>query len=1363
MPAANDSAAATPRPRSLAARLAGHAWLVVAALVALACVVLLFTRFVALPRVEAWRPEIADRLTQALGVPVTIEGLTTGWDGWNPKIVVTGVTVRDRAGPAGRPLLELPRVDATVSWLSLPLLDLSLKELAIDGANLAIRRDPAGRIHVAGLEIDPEAVGDDTRLVDWMLRQRQIVVRDALILWTDERRNAPQLVLDRVQFRLEHPLGTRRHRIGLTGVPPAEVASPIDLRGEFTDLASHDFAKMQARAYLRLDYADVAAWSEWIPLPVEVTDGRGAVRMWAEFAGGTVREMTADVELVDVDTRLSPTLPRLELASVRGRATWRSDAGTRRFATDDLELVARNGAAIAPIDFVYEAVVGDDGSFRSGRATANVVELAPLAALAASLPMPAKWREDLARHAPRGTLRDVRYRWEGPPDAPTSYAAEGEAIDIGLAAGGAVPGVTGLSAKVQADERGGSAKVGSRTATVSLPSVFPAPIALESLAGTVRWRHGAEGGEVELDGVSFANADAAGSASGTWRSTKAGPGSVDLKAQLTRADVRALPRYLPAGLDKAVRDWLREALLAGTTKDAKLVLKGDLAQFPFADPKQGAFQVAIKAKGAALAYAPGWPAITDIDGEVRLDGAKLAIDATTGRVYGAQIGRTKVTIDDLLAPVTHLKVDGEASGPTAEFLHFVETSPVAGWTGHALDGAQATGNGALKLRFDLPLSKPEEVTVAGEYAFASNQLRLPGVPVLSQVDGRLAFSEQGMAARDLAAEVYGGPAKLSIATAEGGLKVTAQGTANLLALRNDLPEALADRVSGTTDWTLAMDSRPAGTQWTVESGLRGAVIDLPAPAGKAAADAMPLRVERRPDARGASEAITIDVARVGRVLVHRDLSGPAPVADRVLVLVGRAATQPAENDRPGVWIRGDVASVDVDDWVAVKSRAQARSVSSAPGLSIRGVDLETGVLEAFGRKLHEVSVSARSTGDDWRMQITAREAAGSADWRAATPAMPNGRIVARLARLSVPESGELAPAQAPEPRREGEANPWPELDVQSASLVSKGRDLGRLEMLAKPQAADWRIDRLVLSSDAGRVQAEGWWRAAGRAQLTRLDVGLETPEAGAMLKRFGFADLVRGAPTTIKGQLEWPGAPSDYDPTMLSGTLRIEVGPGQFTQIDPGVGKLLGVLSLQSLPRRIALDFRDVFTEGFAFDRIEGNVKVVHGVMATDDLRLAGPAARVDITGEANLAQETQKLAVRVLPSLSSTLSTGAGAAAMLLLAANPLVAAAVGAGTLLAQKAMKDPIEQIFAYDYRVTGSWSDPVVERVGARPVGEAAVAASAAPQAASTAGSAPAPAPAAAAPTQPPPSARPAPSSAPAPATAPPPAPAPGASK
>jgi uncharacterized protein YhdP len=192
-------------------------------------------------------------------------------------------------------------------------------------------------------------------------------------------------------------------------------------------------------------------------------------------------------------------------------------------------------------------------------------------------------------------------------------------------------------------------------------------------------------------------------------------------------------------------------------------------------------------------------------------------------------------------------------------------------------------------------------------------------------------------------------------------------------------------------------------------------------------------------------------------------------------------------------------------------------------------------------------------------------------------------------------------------------------------------------------------------------------------------------------------DALQGAPTRIDGQLAWSGAPHEFDFPSLAGTFRISVGPGRFTKIEPGpAGKLLGVLSLQALPRRVTLDFRDVFSEGFTFDEITGTVRIASGVMTTTNLRLLGPAAKVDIAGDADLAKETQRLSVRVQPALSTSVSAGAA----LLFIANPLIGAAVGAGSLLAQAIMKDPIEQIFSYEYTVTGSWSDPVVTRsVGA----------------------------------------------------------------
>jgi uncharacterized protein YhdP len=312
---------------------------------------------------------------------------------------------------------------------------------------------------------------------------------------------------------------------------------------------------------------------------------------------------------------------------------------------------------------------------------------------------------------------------------------------------------------------------------------------------------------------------------------------------------------------------------------------------------------------------------------------------------------------------------------------------------------------------------------------------------------------------------------------------------------------------------------------------------------------------------------------------------------------------------------------------------------------------------------------------------------------------PNGRIIARLARLTPPGPGapgtwKAGPSSAEAKTEAGGSNPWPEINIESDSYLLRGRDIGRLQLIAHPRGTDWQINKLALSNEAGRIDADGWWRVAGPREQTKLDFVLDVKDAGAYLLRLGHPDAIKTGPTKINGKLEWAGAPSAFDYPTLGGAFRIETGPGRFTKIDPGVGKLLGVLSLQALPRRMALDFTDVFSEGFAFDQIVGDVTIQNGVMKTNELRLTGPAARVSVAGEADLAKETQQLTVRVHPSMSG----GVGAGTALLMLANPIVGAAVGVGSLLARQAMREPMEQMFSYEYQVTGSWSDPIVGKRG-----------------------------------------------------------------
>jgi uncharacterized protein YhdP len=226
----------------------------------------------------------------------------------------------------------------------------------------------------------------------------------------------------------------------------------------------------------------------------------------------------------------------------------------------------------------------------------------------------------------------------------------------------------------------------------------------------------------------------------------------------------------------------------------------------------------------------------------------------------------------------------------------------------------------------------------------------------------------------------------------------------------------------------------------------------------------------------------------------------------------------------------------------------------------------------------------------------------------------------------------------------------------------------------------------VRNPDAS-FESDGSWKWNARAPRTEMNMRLEVADIGKFLTRMGHPEGVKGGTATLKGSLGWSGPPQDLDVPTLSGNLAIEAGRGQFAKLEPGIGKLLSILSLQALPRRVALDFKDVFSDGFAFDEILGAVKVQAGVASTGGFRINGSSAKIVMTGDVDLAHETQKLRVRVIPAVGDSVATVAA------LLGGPVA----GIGVFLAQKLLNDPLGQIVAYDYSVTGSWSDPTVTKL------------------------------------------------------------------
>jgi uncharacterized protein YhdP len=385
-------------------------------------------------------------------------------------------------------------------------------------------------------------------------------------------------------------------------------------------------------------------------------------------------------------------------------------------------------------------------------------------------------------------------------------------------------------------------------------------------------------------------------------------------------------------------------------------------------------------------------------------------------------------------------------------------------------------------------------------------------------------------------------------------------------------------------------------------------------------------------------------------------------------------------DRPGVLVAGKLAALDLDRLLPLVTSAGERTGGAE--LSVNALDFQAGMLIVNRRQFHDVKVQAQFDGwRTWRADVSARELAGEFAWR------PEGQgaLAARLKYLIHPQA---VPGATP---GDETVSDLPALRIIADSYTYNGHELGRLEVRAVNEPAGWRLHQLELVAPDGSLSASGLWQPPRLGtERTELDVKVDVKDVGTYLARFGQPDAVAKGTATLEGAVRWSGPVHRIDYGSLSGRLALKAAKGQFMKVDPGVGRLLGVLSLQSLPRRVTLDFRDIFSDGFAFDSIIGSAKIASGVAVTDDMAMAGPAASVAITGRADLAKETQDLTVRVVPTIGDSIAVAAGVVLL-----NPII----GAGALLAQRLLRDPLGQMLAYEYRVTGSWAEPKVIRVRA----------------------------------------------------------------
>lgn len=1220
-------------------------------------------RFWVLPDIERYRGEIVSQVATAIGRPVQIGAIDAGWDGLRPQIGFSDVRIMDRDG---REALVLPRVENVLSWRSLLHLELRLHSLAIEAPRLTVRRDAAGALYIAGLKLSSEP--GEGRGADWVLAQEEIVVRGAEIEWRDELRGAPPLALSALTLRLRN--SGDRHSIGIVAHPPPELAASLELRAELGGSTVNDLAAWNGRLFAEVGYTDLTAWRPWVDYPLDIRQGQGALRVWVTLANGRLKEGTADLALAGVRASLGDELDPLELVSLNGRVHGRALDDGVAISGRGLALVMERGPALPQTDFeiVWRPQAG-------GVLAASMVDLEATAGLIEALPVPPQLTLLLRELAPRGRLADTRLEWSGPFDAPSKLTARSRFTDLAMRPREGAPGFAGLDGTLEATEAKGTLVLATRGLEIDLPAVFPDPrLALTSLSGRVEWQRQGDGVLVQLPSLSFSNADLSGVVNGSHLVTRDGPGSIDLSVLLNRADGTRLERYLPLGsiMGAGTRDWLAGAILAGQASDVRLRLRGNLREFPFVDPASGEFRVAAHVEHGVLRYAEGWPEIRDIDADLVFERKRMDITARAGSILGARLASVRVSLPEIDRGA-HLLISGQAAGPTASFLRYLQSSPLSSRTHGFTDSMSAQGEGRLSLSLELPLAELAKSKVRGEYQFSGNQIVLhPNIPPLERAAGKVAFTDAGFSVPGVKARLAGGGVAISGGPQAGaGVEIVARGDAHAGALGLDEPWRGA--LSGAARYVAKVSLSEGRARFTIDSPLVGVASTLPPPFAKAAAAALPLHLEIAPGGDG-RERISLTLGRLAAAEVLRRRQGAQMAVQRAAVWMSPARGQPVRlPERPGTLVYGTIPSLDLDRWLAL-ARAGG---GGGDGVSAT-LDLRIGTLDAFGKRFKAVALRAGADAVGWTATVKADEVAGEVSYRSAG----GGRLIARLERLAVPAA---TPGTRPQAASASAAQAdLPAVDLVAEQFTFHGKELGRVEVQAQRAGADWRVDKLAMANPDATLSAKGLWRR-GVAQSTALDFDLDAADAGKFLARIGNPGLVRGGRTRLRGALVWNGDPAAIDYASLSGDVQMQSEDGQFLEVDPGLGKLISLMNLQALPRRVTLDFRDVFSKGFQFDRINASGHVERGLMAIHEFRMRGSAAQVEMSGSVDLAHETQDLKVRVIPSLGDS-------AAAALAFVNPLLLFPAA----IAQRVLKDPLGHIFSFEYAVTGTWSNPNVKR-------------------------------------------------------------------
>jgi len=1260
--------------------LTGMLWYSFAGVVVLTAVLLTLTRIL-LPLAENYRVEAEQALSEYAGQPVKVADMQAHWRGFEPQLKFSDVRLYD---PEGKKIqFQFAHARMGINLIdSVRKQDFVPSSFTMSGIELSITRQQDSSISVEGLSNGKQQKGrqHSQQFLQWVLRQPNLGIESSRITWSDEVLGDTGLVFSEVNFRLKNQ-GDYHQIDGDTVLPDAwgkHIQFALDMRG-----AADDLSAWQGEFYAKGEQLTVSSpLRARLPEASRLTAAKTDVEAWGTWQDGKLKRLEGDVSLTELEFS-AKGVEAVPLTSLQSTFSWQYDKNEWRLQLSGL--VPGVGDQRWPESEV--AIIGD-------LETQRYVAVAGYVRLADVLPF-VYWHRaiDDSIHTrlkglrPDAELRNVSFLASLNEADPQRWHIEADYSNLTTQADGDWPGFAGLSGKLQADNNGGSLIASSNRASFDMTSLFREVMQFDSLNASLEWQKEAEGWSVRSDAIEVSNPDI--SLRSQFSLLLPADGSepfIELFADFKNGVGKRTPKYLPVAIiQQSTIDWLDKSIVQGTSPSGKVVVRGPLAKFPF-EKGEGRFEVRFDVVDAVLDYEPGWPVISEMQGEVIFSGKSMHIIGKSGRILGAKVHDVTAHIDDLIIDDMLLEIKGHVEASSDDVLKYLLKTGLTDDYAQKIRRLDPEGRIAMQLAIDIPVLTGDG-TVTGKAQFADASLGLQGQAIrLEHLKGEVSISNDGLKGKGLVAELFGSPVSLDVTHGDNddvSLAMTLAGNIDLNAMLTEHISADIPWISeGAADWQARLfiqkpGETPRPAIFEMSSELLGTELKLPAPFAKPTDENKSLRLQTLLSEK---EILQLDVNFGSDASAVVDFRHTDKGLEYVRSTLAFGEAIPITTDSDGLYITGQLDTLSVDNWLAFIKTLTVTDEAAQENKALEwlyGMDVQVNRLDMLGSTFNIKQLAMNREDNYWQGQLDADRARGSMRIPYDYSVTP---IKVDLDYLKMDRLQDEISSTSYDPRQ------WPGLDLKVRQFEFDGAELGELSMMAQRSHAGLFMEHLKIEGPELLFTASGDWQLEAEQQVTRLRAKLKTKDLSDLLAELGYAAGFEAGKSRNKAQLEWQGGPLEFSTGKLNGTISIDIRDGQLLDISPGAGRIFGLLSLQTLPRRLTLDFSDVFKRGFTFDRIKGKFAVEQGDAHTSDLFLEGPSARIEVIGVTDLGGRNYDQLITVTPNVTGSLPL-AGA-----LLGGPLA----GVSVYALDKVFGGAIGDIASYQYTVTGSWDEPKVEK-------------------------------------------------------------------